>query len=275
MIEAYAFLAAFSVQILVVSVLQPLWFAKYIRAKAAVQILGLNDETRERLLTLFRVANLGIAAFGLVLMVWVFNHMRDPGWDFGLMGLLPRHIILIQISPIVLVALVLNWGKKRALALAPPETKRTASLRRRGLFDIVSPFTVFLAILVYLLFDALVIFVQPHGTAGIQEYTPLIGGTLLYALNGFLVYWTMYRRKKWPLETPAYRLQAVEWSVKLLFHVSIAVMVFLAIVITLRTFDLMRWMPFAMSVYFVTVMLLTAVQMTMLRRQAEADRSSP
>ena len=35
MVEAYAFLAAFAVQILVMSVLLPMWFIRYLRAQTA------------------------------------------------------------------------------------------------------------------------------------------------------------------------------------------------------------------------------------------------
>jgi hypothetical protein len=36
-----------------------------------------------------------------------------------------------------------------------------------------------------------------------------------------------------------------------------------------------RWVPFAMSVYFVLIMLFTSMMLFALRRQAEADRLGP
>ena len=47
-----------------------------------------------------------------------------------------------------------------------PEGKRKAILQRRGLFDFVSPFIVFLAVLSYFLFAAFVIYIRQHPFPG-------------------------------------------------------------------------------------------------------------
>jgi magnesium-transporting ATPase (P-type) len=158
---------------------------------------------------------------------------------------------------------------------APPERKRTASLQRRGLFDVVSPFTVFLAVLAYLLFAAFMITIQQHPIAGFAGYFFLRTITMVCALNAFVVYWLLYGRKRWTLETRAYRAQAVEVQVKIVFYVSIAAIVFISLLTTLRLLNLRGWMPFAMSVYFVIIMLFTSMMLFALRRQAEADRLGP
>jgi hypothetical protein len=67
-------------------------------------------------------------------------------------------------------------------------------------------------------------------------------------------------------------LHAVGVQVKIVFYTSIAVIVFLSLNITLKLLDMQRWVPFAMSVYFVVVMLFTSMVLFALRRQAEADR---
>jgi hypothetical protein len=48
--------------------------------------------------------------------------------------------------------------------------------------------------------------------------------------------------------------------------------VFLSLIVTLRLLDMQRWVPCAMSVYFVIIMLFTSMMLFALRRQAEADR---
>jgi hypothetical protein len=172
------------------------------------------------------------------------------------------------------------WVKKKALTCSPPEVKRTASLQRRGLFDFVSPFTVFVAVLAYFLFATFAIYVRQHPFPGFSGYrilrfvtwTDLRIVTLVYALNAFLVYWLLYRRKRWPLETRAYRMQAVGVQVKLLFYVSIVVIVFLSLIAALAALHLRRWVPFAGSAYFVIVTFFTSMMLFSLRRQAEADR---
>jgi MFS family permease len=272
MIDAYAFLAAFTVQILVVSVLHPAWFTKYARAKGEVQLAGWDRKFRERFLSLYRAVNIGIAVLGLLLLGWLFNHTRSPDWDVGPVTHLLAGYVVVQLLPFVLVSLIGAWVKRKALTRSPPEVKRTASLQRRGLFDFVSPLTVFLAVVGYFLFAAFVIYIQEHPFPGFSGYRLLRTVTLVYALNAFLAYWLLYRRKRWPLETSAYRVHAVRVQVKIAFYTSIAVVVFLSLNVTLKLLDMQRWVPFAMSVYFVIIMLFTSMMLFELRRQAEADR---
>jgi hypothetical protein len=275
MIEAYAFLTAFTVQILVVSVLHPAWLTRYARAKAEAQLPGWDRQSRERFLTLYHAMNAGIAVLGLVLLGWLFSHMLSPDWDVRPVNLLLRGYIVVQILPFVLVSLIGAWVKRKALTRSPPEVKRTASLQRRGLFYFVSPLIVFLAVVGYFLFAALVIHIQQHPLPGFPGYHLLRTVTLVYALNAFCVYWLLYRRKRWPLETSAYRMHAVGLQLKIVVYTSIAVVVFLSLNITLQLLDMQRWVPFAMSVYFVLIMLFTSMMLFALRRQAEADRLGP
>jgi hypothetical protein len=272
MIEAYAFLAAFTVQILVVSVLHPMWLARYVRAKAEVQLPDWDRKSRDRSLTLLRVVNAGIAMLGLVLLGWLFTHIRSPDWDVGRVTRLLCGYVVLQILPFAVVSLIGAWGKRKALTRSPPEARRTASLQRRGLFDLVSPLIVFLCIAFYFLFAAFVVYIQHRGLPGFAGYRLLGAVTLIYALNGFVAYTLLYRRKKWPLETNAYRAHAVGVQVKIVFYTSIAVIVFLSLTITLRLLNMLRWVPFELSVYFVLSMLLTSMMLFALRRQAEADR---
>jgi hypothetical protein len=274
MIEAYAFLAAFTVQILVVSVLHPAWLTGYARAKAEVQLPGWDRKSRERFLTLYRAVNAGIAVLGLVLLGWLFSHMRSPDWDVRPVSLLLREFVVVQILPFVIVSLIGAWVKKKALTRAQPLVHRTASLQRRGLCDFVSPLTVFLAVVGYLLFAAFVICIQRHTSPGLSFYPLFRSVTLIYALNAFGVYWLLYRRKRWPLETSAYRMQAVGVQVKIVVYTSIALIVFISLNVTLRLLDLERWAPFAMSVYLVIIMLICSMLFG-LRRQAEADQLGP
>jgi len=275
MIDAYAFLAAFTVQIFVVSVLHPAWFTKYARAKWEAQLPGWDRKFRERFLGLYRAVNAGIAALGLVLLGWLFRHMRSPDWDVGLVSLLLRGFVVVQVLPFVLIGLIGAWVKRRALTRSTPEVKRTASLQRRGLFDYVSPITVFLAVVGYFLFAAFVVYIQQHPLPGFPGYRLLRTVTLIYALNAFLAYWLLYRRKRWPLETSAYRMYAVGVQVKIVVYTSIAVIVFLSLNVTLQLLDMQRWVPFAMSVYFVLIMLFTSMMLFALRRQAKVDRHGP
>ncbi|WP_413991242.1 hypothetical protein ACMDCR_03780 [Labrys okinawensis] len=272
MTEAYAFFGAFAVQILAVSVLHAAWFTRYVRAKAEAHIPGWDGKSRERFLGLYRAANTGVAVLGVVLLGWLFYHTQSPDdWSVGPALRLLAEYTIVQILPSVLVSLIAASIKRRALLRSPPQTKRTASLQRRGFFDIVSPFTVFLAAVGYVPFGAFMIYVAQHPVAGSIGHSLLLNVMLVSTLIAFVVYWLLYRRRKWPLETRPYRMLAVEVQVKIALYVNTVAIVYLSLIATLNLLHLARWVPFAMSAYVVIIMLCTSMMLFALRRQAEAD----
>jgi hypothetical protein len=166
MIAVYAFLAMFTIQILT-SVLGPVWRIRYWRVQAttipaerlAQLYPGVDLELRrERFFTLYRALHTGIAVLGLLLLGWLFSYMRRPDWDMGKVVILVCVYFLVQaFLPLgLLVWHGVRFGQrhKRSLLL---DGKRKAMLQRRGLFDFVSPFTVFVAVVSYLLFAAFLI----------------------------------------------------------------------------------------------------------------------
>src|SRR5579859_943453 len=89
MIETYAFLATFAIQILAMSVLYPTWFIRYVRLQATsvpaerlAQLYPGVDLSlaRDRFLTRYRTLNTGIAALGLLLLGWLCSYLRRPDW---------------------------------------------------------------------------------------------------------------------------------------------------------------------------------------------------
>ena len=175
MIEAYAFLAAFAIQVLVISVLYPAWFIRYVRLQAtsfpAERLAHLYPgvdlgHAQERFLTQYRALTTSIAVLGLLLLGWLFSYVRRPDWDDGPVEVLVTvYFLAAQMLPLFLVVwLGVRFNKEHKRSL--PEGKRTAILQRRGLFDFVSPFVVFLAVLSYLLFAAFVkcMGIYPVGT---------------------------------------------------------------------------------------------------------------
>ena len=141
MIEAYAFLAAFTVQILVMSVLYPAWFIRYVRVQATrfpaerlAQLypgvdLGL---AQERFLTQYRALTTGIAVLGLLLLGWLFSYMRRPDWDDGPVEVLVTvYFLVAQMLPLCLVVwLGVRFDKEHKRSL--PEGKRRPSCSAAG-----------------------------------------------------------------------------------------------------------------------------------------------
>jgi hypothetical protein len=278
MFEMYAFFAAFTAQVLALSVLCPARLIRSTRARMTSypaerfpQLYPHGSSVIDRTLTVYRALNTGVAALGLLLLGWLFSYMRRPDWDDGPVEALVSVYFGVQVLPLCLAgwtAARFNKVLRRSLA----EEKRKASLQRRGLFDFISPPIVFLAALSYFLFVAFVIYIQRDPFPGFAGSLVNIGCiTLLYALMAFCVYVTLYGKKSNPLETHADRMRTIGLAVKGCVYSCIACVAFLSLNFTLVLQDLQRWEPFALSVSLVTCALLCFMCLQPPRRQPGAD----
>jgi hypothetical protein len=211
---------------------------------------------RERFFTLYRALHTGIAVLGLLLLGWLFSYMRRPDWDMGKVVILVCVYFLVQaFLPLgLLVWHGVRFGQrhKRSLLL---DGKRKAMLQRRGLFDFVSPFTVFVAVVSYLLFAA---FLIRHPLPGFGRLINLGAITLAYAFNAFVIYAVLYGKKPNPFETHEGRVRRIGLIVKSCVYSCIACVVFVSLTFTLAALDdLKRWLPFALSGFFVITVLLS------------------
>ncbi len=278
MIEAYAFLAAFAAQILVISVLIPAWFIRNFRAKAALlpadrlaQVYPGVDVRRvqERFLAQYRALATGIAVLALLLLAWLFVNVSGAEWNEGKAEALAIAYFLVafMVPLFHFGRFVARFNKEHR----PAEVKRTAILQRRGLFDFVSPYVVSLAVLAYFLFAAICFYVQRDPFPGFAGPLINIGGiTLVYAMNAIALYVTLYGKKN-PLETHASRLHTIGLSVKGIVYSCIVIVVFSSLNFSLRLLDLKSWEPFALSIFFAICALLASAGFTSPLRKTDED----
>jgi hypothetical protein len=281
MIETYAFLTMFTVQILVGSVLSPEWLVRRVRAKVASSAARFaelfpgvdHNLATERFVTRHRLLNTGIAVLGVLLLGWLFIHIRRPDWNQGKVpGLLTAYLI-VQMSPLALIAIKaarINKALKSSLA----DGKRKAVLQRRGLLDFVSPLMVFLAALSYFVFAALVLYIRQHPFPGFGGLTNLAIITPIYALNALVVYGCLYGKNRNRLATHADRLYAMGVIVKCSVYMCIAVTVFGSLELTLSMLHLRSWELFALSVFFVIATLLGSIGVIPRRRSWDVPGSN-
>jgi hypothetical protein len=278
MIEAYAFLAAFVVQILVISILQPPWLIRHVRAMAKgfpaerfAQVYPGVDHNKilERYLKVYRLLNMGIVVLGVPLMYWLIGYLRRPDWDDGPVEALVAAYFFLQMAPILFAA----WSEVRYKKLLESllEGKRSAVLTRRGLFDFVSPITVFLSVSSYFLVVAYVLYIAQDPFPGFAGPFINIGMiTLVYALQAFGVYALLYGRKFNPDVAHETRMRAIGLGVKVLVYASIANAVGTSVNFTLVRLDLQRWEPFAQSAFLVFIVFLIFLVFTASPRNPEA-----
>lgn len=282
MIEAYAFLAMFAIQILAASVLYPILIVRYVRGWARdygserfAQLYPGVDYSRwvQRFVFGYRAASIVIALLGLLLLGWLFNRIGQPGWA-GEVGAPAAIYFMLQFSPLALTALYASVRYYKLLTQPTQESKRKATLRRRGLFDFVSPFVVYLAIVSYFLFVAygiwLDLYVYDNTTLSKHCLRAIISVTLIYALHAFMIYKYLYGRKN-PLMSHEGRVHTIGVTVKVGVYSSIAIAWFLSVFGTLGQPGLREWRPFALVVFFVATSLLTLMGATAPPRKSQAE----
>jgi hypothetical protein len=265
MIETYALLAVFTVQILVISLLYPAWVADYFRLKLEPRYADQRfarffpdwDRARtERFLARFRAANAVIALLGLVPLVILYNVMQNPDWDVWSVRRVIGIYFMVQHLPLMAVGASRLWAAKKASRLVPAEVKRTASLQRRRFFDFVPPFTLFLAVLAYVLCAALSLYFLQNPVPEISHpLRPLAFATWIYAVNACAGYWMLFGKKIGPLEIRAERIREAGLWIKAMLYVDVFVVAHFWLNLGLEVLGLDRWIPFTASIFMMTVIL--------------------
>jgi hypothetical protein len=271
-IEAYAFLAAFALQIFVGSVVNPARLIKYVRGwvtnfgseRLAQLFPDFNYETwSKRFAIRFRAVNIAIAVIGLGLLGWLFTVTQRENWA-GEVSNVTILYFLLQMAPLALLGLYAVIHYK--LVLAPlQEGKRKASLQRRGLLDFVSRRALVVAVASYVLFipTAICVDLYVYGNTTLSRYcyTAIFGVTLTYALNAFVIYKTLYGKKN-PLVTHEGRAHTIGMTVKSSIYGSIAVVWFVVLMSFVTKLNLDNWRPFALSVFLAVTALLSFIGVT-------------
>ena len=162
---------------------------------------------------------------GLLLLGWLFSDLRSADWNGGkAQALAVGYFMVAFLLPLILYGRFASMIGKEQKSV---EAKRTASLQRRGLFDFVSPFAVFLSVLAYFLFAALAIYIDQHPFPGYAGALVNLGAiTLVYAAHVMAMYVTLYGGKN-PLETHSSRLHTIGLTVKSIVYSSILMVAYL------------------------------------------------
>lgn len=262
MLEVYAFLAMFTAQIVVLTVLHPARLLGRVRAYLArypaerfPQLYPRGPEGNQRQVAFYKLLNAVIAVVGLALLGWFYLYMQRPDWDDGPVETLVSVFFMLQLVPILLFLWASERTNKR-LRSALPDERRTAVLQRRRLFDFVSPFVVIVTLLCYPLFVAFVMYIQQDPFPGFKGYFNIVIVTALYAATAIAVCAALYGRKGHLLQTHADRIRTIEVVVKVCIYSCLAAVVFLSLNFALAAFDLQRWEPVAQSAFLVIFSLL-------------------
>jgi hypothetical protein len=281
-IEAYAFLGMFIVQVLAGSILFPERVIRRVRNwekdSGSERFRQLYPEADvelsiRRLVTIFRAANVVTAVLGFLMLGWFYTQIRQPD-SMGELKMPLVGYIFVQFAPLVLLALYSVLHGFKLFFLPSREPRRTAILQRRGLFDFVSPFAVWLAALTYVGFIAFAIFMDlgVYDNAGLsrQFWIAIAAVTAIYALNTFVIYKYLYGRRN-PLQSHQGRAHSIAVNVKGSVYSCIAVAWFFSFLAFVGQPHLMGWQPFALSLFLSVTWLINVRGMSAPPRKPETD----
>ena len=206
---------------------------------------------------------------GLLLLGWLFSYMRRPDWDEVQVEVLVTVYFLA--ADVAARSRCLVRSQVQQGAQAPlPEAKRKAILQRRGLFDFVSPFVVFLAVLSYFLFAAFVIYSTSISTTTrpFPACWPHAIGVRHAGLRIECIRRVQVRcmAEKNPFVTHEGRVHTIGVTVKSGVYGSIAVAWFISVFGTLGQPGLQEWRPFALTVFLVISTFLCFISLTAPRK---------
>jgi hypothetical protein len=275
MIEVYGFLAVFLLQVLTLSVVYPGQFNKYVRTQASVVpterlarlFPGVDlDLAIERFLTRHRVVNIAIGLLGLALLAWLFSFMRSPTWNEEWVIGLSAAYFMIQYLPLLFVGwLGFRWTRAHKSSLL--DSKRKATLERRGLFDFTSPVTVFLAVAVFAACVALILTLQKEPFPGYALIGVLI---VTYAAQAWVVYRALYGKSSNPFESQADRVHRIGTTIRVCVYGSMLCAVFFAFVFAVDLLDMKKWVPLAQALCLLSSSIFSVMSVTP-RRPREGE----
>jgi hypothetical protein len=275
MIQSYAFLAMFAVQITLLSVWHPPRFIRYARQWA--DDFGSGEDYRvavERFAVIYRAVNIGIAVLGALLLGWQLMEIQEAGLNITHAIVVSAFYNLLQMSPPILSGLYV-LVRYRDLLRAPQEGKRQATLRRRGLFDYVSPAAVFFSVASYFGFIAFAIYldrdVYDHASLSRQCIASIVTISIAYAAAAIGIYQRLYGRKN-PFVKREDQAQNISGTVKGCVYAPAAGAWFIALFGVLGPPGLVEWRPFAFSTTLLFSGILTLSAMS---SRAKPDEDEP
>ena len=170
-------------------------------------------------------------------------------WDYTtrdhISPLIPWAYFMIQMIPLMWLE-VKEFKSFKAMRNSNKETKKSATITPRKLFNFLSTKLFYFAIIA-MLFAFSLVFVR-YGFTGktLQNVIVILASNLFFA---GLIYWNIYGKKQDPYQSTEDREKVIKVTVKSLAYISIAVSIFLSVNMLIKIFDLQYLKTSVMSIY--------------------------
>ena len=193
----------------------------------------------------FEIMNRIILAAGLILIAVLIVTPRAGGWDHVIV----TWLFFIQFTPLMLLDLR-AFKEFKLMREANSSRTRKAELRPRRLLDFVSAQGLIVAILTYIGFVSLILYVKRFDFPWFGGYWNIFGVTVMNVFFMGAALWSLYGKKLNPHQANEDRISQIRSSVKIMFFVSVAATLHIAISIVFSALELRHLQPIAQCVYF-------------------------
>jgi hypothetical protein len=201
-------------------------------------------EKYERAWRNYRNVNLFILLAGLLLMPVLFGYSRSGEWDETIV----TTYFMVQFSPMILMEIgALKYYK--LMRKTDSRTTRKADLHPRRLFDFISPTLIGLAIFVYFAFIGFILYVRQFEFPWFGGYWNIVIVTAGNIFFAGIIFWHLYGKKMDPYQAYEDRIRQIALTVKKVVFISIAVTLYLVIIVLLASLDLRSLQPTVLSLY--------------------------
>jgi hypothetical protein len=193
----------------------------------------------------YRNINYFILGAGLVILTLMLITPHDGDVNNAIaMG-----YFMAQMLPIIL----LDIGALKEFKLMRKEnssTTRKAELQPRRIVNFVSPALLTIAVITYVAFVLLMIYIDQFGFEWFGGYWNVGGMTVMNLMFIGVLLWHMYGKKMNPYQAYEDRLIQIKTIAKIMIHTSIVATVFITVSILLSALDLRHLLPVFLSLYF-------------------------
>lgn len=164
--------------------------------------------------------------------------------------------VLLQYSPMI-IANAAGFTYLNLMRKADSRTTRKAELRRRNLFDFVSPAVLGLAIFAYVGFVLLILYVRQFEFPWFGGYSNIAVITGVNLVFAGIIARNLYGKKQDPYQAYEDRTRQIGITLRGLVWTSILATGFVALSIGLAASDLRHLQPISVSLYFQVLALIT------------------
>lgn len=194
-----------------------------------------------------------LLGFGVMFLIFP---QFEAGEEKGLQ-MVPWAYFMVQMIPSMLTE-VFSFKQAKMMRTANPSKSRQASFMPRRLFDFVSPLLVLTAVLMFIVFSLTVSYMfdfdLTFGGKALPNILVLLGGNLFFII---IIAWNLRGKKLDPHQAHKDRVRIIEVVIKSLTYLSIAMSLFMLLLVLSSYYEWHFVKPVMMSLFLQTIALIS------------------